>query len=464
MEYISTRGDGESYSFKKVVMEGLARDGGLFVPQTIPDFSSRIKDLENLSYQELAVEIFQPFIGDELSKETIQKLVEKSYSTFSDDEVTPISYLDDVAVLELFHGPTLAFKDVALQFLGNLFEELIKGDNATLNILGATSGDTGSAAIYGVRGKKGISIFMLHPKGKISPFQEKQMTTVLDENVFNIAIDGTFDDGQNIIKAVFNDLDFKDKHNLGAVNSINWARVMAQIVYYFKAAFDFKKKFPQKPLVFSVPTGNFGDIYAGYLAKKMGLPIDKLILATNENDILFRTLTTGKYKIEKVFETYSPAMDIQISSNFERFLFDILGRDSAAVREKMSDLSAKKEFSLSEAQLKDAQSFFKAVRIDTKEMMSSITAYHKKGYLLDPHSAVGVSAALKAGFDNTVCLSTAHPIKFNEAVVKATGEQPALPSHIEDFSEKETKCLEVSATTEVVKALMVEKLEMLYQK
>lgn len=454
MEYISTRGKGETYSFKNVVMEGLARDGGLFVPQNIPDFSNRIEALQNLGYQDLAVEIFEPFIGEELSKETIKKLVEKSYSTFSDDDVTPVSYLDDVAVLELFHGPTLAFKDVALQFLGNLFEEFINADGATLNILGATSGDTGSAAIYGVRGKKGIRIFMLHPKGKISPFQEKQMTTVLDQNVFNIAIDGTFDDGQNIIKAVFNDLDFKDKYHLGAVNSINWARVMAQIVYYFKAAFDFKKKFPKKPLVFSVPTGNFGDIYAGYLAKKMGLPIDKLILATNENDILYRTLTTGKYKIGKVYETYSPAMDIQISSNFERFLFDILGRDASAVREKMSSLSSQKEFEINAEQLKDAQSFFDTARIDTDTMLNTISTYHKKGYLLDPHSAVAVAAAKASGFDDVIALSTAHPIKFNDAVVKATGEEPTLPSHIEDFSNRETRCLDVEASVNTIKELM----------
>lgn len=462
MEYISTRGNGESYSFKKVVMEGLARDGGLFVPKLIPDFSRRMNELKKLNYQDLAVEIFLPFIGDELSKETIRNLVEKSYSTFSEDEVTPVSYLDDVAVLELFHGPTLAFKDVALQFLGNLFEELTKEKNSTLNILGATSGDTGSAAIYGVRGKKGISIFMLHPKGKISPFQEKQMTTVLDENVFNIAINGTFDDGQNIIKAVFNDLDFKDKYNLGAVNSINWARVMAQIVYYFKAAFDFKKKFPEKPVVFSVPTGNFGDIFAGYMAKRMGLFIDKLVLATNENDILYRTLTEGKYKIEEVYETYSPAMDIQISSNFERFLFDILGRDTSLVREKMADLAEKKEFCLNSDQLKEAQSFFKAIRIDTNKMLRTITKYHKKGYLLDPHSAVGVAAALQSGCDSVISLSTAHPIKFNDAVVKATGEEPTLPAHIEEFSTKETRCLESAANVETIKEMMVKKMSELY--
>lgn len=342
--------------------------------------------------------------------------------------------------MELFHGPTLAFKDVALQFLGNLFEEILKNNDIRLNILGATSGDTGSAAIHGVRGKERINIFMLHPKGKVSPIQEKQMTTVLDKNVFNVAVEGTFDDAQSIVKQIFNDLEFRDKYHLGAVNSINWARVMAQIVYYFYAAFRFREKYPSTEIVFSVPTGNFGDIYAGYLAKKMGLPIKRLILATNENDILYRVLETGEYKISSVKSTLSPSMDIQIASNFERYVFDITGQKGEVVAQKMKTLAETGKFDLTAEEHNATKSVFLPVRVNTKETLETIRKYKVKGVLLDPHTAVGVAAAEKSGFSQVIALSTAHPAKFSEAVVNAIGEEPSYPESLIGILDKECKC------------------------
>jgi len=459
MKYISTRGQSETRTFVQAVIEGLSRDGGLLIPERIPDLSDQLTTLKNLSYPKLALEIFKPYIEDEFSIETIERLVNQSYSVFTTPEVTPIRFTDSVAILELFHGPTLAFKDIALQFLGNLFEEILKKDKNPLNILGATSGDTGSAAIHGVRGKDGITIFMLHPKGKISPIQEKQMTTVLDDNVVNIAIEGTFDDAQRIVKDIFTDLDFKDQYHLGAVNSINWARVMAQIVYYFYAAFQFQKKYPNQPIVFSVPTGNFGDIYAGYLAKKMGLPIEKLILATNENDILFRVINSGIYKIGNVAETYSPSMDIQVSSNFERFLFDTFGKDGDLIQEKMDSLSQTSEFQLSQEQVQSVQKELLAVRIDNDQTLKTIKKYYDQGILMDPHTAVGVAAAESSSYKHVICLSTAHPAKFSEAVIKATGEDAEKPASLEGILEQESRCLTCSQDKDAVKKIIIEKLK-----
>jgi len=458
MKYISTRGRSEPRSFLQAVMEGLARDGGLLVPQAFPDLSTKIGGLKDLSFQDLALEIFLPFMDDEIDRTTLKALIDASYRSFVLPEITPVKEFGKVTLVELFHGPTLAFKDIALQFLGNLFEKIVSQGEVPLNILGATSGDTGSAAIHGIKGRKGITIFILHPKGKISPIQEKQMTTVLDDNVVNIAIDGTFDDAQGIVKEVFNDLDFKDKFQLGAVNSINWARVMAQIVYYFYAFFRFRENNPNVPVVISVPTGNFGNIYAGYVAKKMGLPIEKLILATNENDILYRAIETGRYNIKKVIATYSPSMDIQVSSNFERFLFDILGNDGNLVCEKMEALNAKKEFQINPKQLAQAQEIFTSVRIDTEEMLSTIKRYHHNGILLDPHSAVGVAAGEVAGYAKCICLATAHPAKFQEAVIKATGETPPIPDGLKGIMSKKSKCLVTSNDSSEVKKIIKQKL------
>ncbi len=454
MKYISTRGQSEQRSFTQAVIEGLARDGGLLVPEKLPVFSSELDRLYQLSYPELALEIFLPFVDGEIDTPVLKELILKSYDSFSTTEITPLVFCDQIAILELFHGPTLAFKDIALQFLGNLFEEILKKEDIRLNIVGATSGDTGSAAIYGVRGKDRISIFMLHPKGKISPVQEKQMTTVLDNNVHNIAVEGTFDDSQRILKEIFNDLDFRDKYSLAAVNSINWARVMAQIVYYFYAAFRFQEKYPGVPIVFSVPTGNFGDIYAGYLAKQMGLPIQKLILATNENDILFRVLDTGIYKTSQVFSTLTPSMDIQIASNFERFIFDILGRRGEQVRIKMDNLVESGKFSLSEQELSSAKEVFHGIRVDTAETLHTIKKYHKKGIILDPHTAVGIAAAEKSNYSQVISLATAHPAKFSQAVVKAIGKEPEVPVSLAGILDKESRCLTAQNDYKVVEQII----------
>jgi len=445
MRYISTRGIDAPKNFKQTAIEGLARDGGLLVPEKIPDFSNRLSELSNLSYQELALRIFEPFVDGELDHTTLQKLIQKSYQTFTHPDITPLIHSENLSILELYHGPTLAFKDIALQFLGNLFEEILERDNSNLNILGATSGDTGSAAIYGVKGKNRIHIFILHPKGRVSPIQEKQMTTILDDNVHNIAINGNFDDAQKIVKDLFNNLDFKDQFNLGAVNSINWVRVMAQIVYYFYATFRFFNRHNKDSVVFAVPTGNFGDIYAGYLAKKMGLPIEKLIMAVNENDILYRTLREGKYKIDKVHKTLSPSMDIQISSNFERFLFDLLDRDGEAVQQKMDSLKASGQFELSQRHLQKASQFIEAERIDTEEMLNCMKKFDAQGITLDPHTAVGVAAAEKSPYSNVICLATAHPAKFSEAVIQGTGKSPEIPKSLQGILEKESRCLNASA-------------------
>lgn len=319
MRYISTRGGIEPASFKDVVLMGLADDGGLIVPESIPDMSEKIDSWKNLSYTDLAFAVMKPFITD-IADDKLKEIINKSYTAFPENPA-PLVKAGEVYVLELFHGPTLAFKDFALQLLGNLFEHILEERNASLNVLGATSGDTGSAAIYGVRGKDRINIFVMHPHNRVSPVQERQMTTVLDENVHNIALEGTFDDCQNIMKELFGDLDFKRQYNLGAVNSVNWARVLAQVVYYFHAAFQLEKMTGSRECEFSVPTGNFGDILAGYYAMQMGLPVKKLILATNENDILSRFFNTGTYSLGKVSQTFSPSMDIQVASNFERYLF-----------------------------------------------------------------------------------------------------------------------------------------------
>ncbi|MGK0289856.1 MAG: threonine synthase [bacterium] len=455
MKYISTRGQTEPVSFSSAVLEGLARDGGLFVPEYWPDVKDNLEAWKNLSYQELALEVISLYVGDEIEKDVLKKLVDRSYQSFSKKEITPVIFQDSFTVLELFHGPTLAFKDIALQFLGNLFEELLKKDDRKLNIIGATSGDTGSAAIHGVRGKHKISIFMLHPQGRVSPIQEKQMTTILDENVHNIAIEGTFDDGQNIVKDIFNDLEFKDEFSLGAVNSINWARILAQIVYYFYATFRFEEKYGKDvPLKFSVPSGNFGDIFAGYVAKQMGLPIEKLIIATNENDILARVLQTGEYKIAGVHPTISPSMDIQISSNFERFLFDLFGRDGAVLRSKMDDLKTKGGFTLSPEELKKAQEHFSGVSANTEETLACIKEVAEQGMVLDPHTAVGVVAAKKETTDNVICLATAHPAKFRDAVVEAIGKEPEQPEAIQGILEKESKCLLAPNSSSAIKDLI----------
>jgi threonine synthase len=442
MKYISTRGTISPIGFKAAVMMGLADDGGLLLPQRIPVVSREtLAAWQDLSYQELAFRIISLFT-DDIPADDLRLLIDRSYDTFDNKEVTPVVREDGVYILELFHGPTLAFKDVALQFLGNLFEYLLKERNERMNIVGATSGDTGSAAIYGVRGKRNINIFILHPHLKTSPVQALQMTTVLDDNVYNIAVKGTFDDCQNIVKSLFNDLVFKEKYALGAVNSINWARILAQVVYYFYAWLRMQE-LGGTDVVFSVPTGNFGDIFAGYVAKRMGLPIRKLLLATNENSILTRFVNDGDYSLGDVVSTVSPSMDIQVASNFERYLFYLFDENPARVRSAFASLAEHGRITFTADELRRVREDFMSRTVDQRETLETIAAFHlESGYLLDPHTAVGVSAAMElAGPDATaVCLATAHPAKFGEAVERATGIAPPFPAALAGIEKLPTRC------------------------
>ncbi len=430
MRYKSTRGSVNNISFTEAFLMGLATDGGLIIPESIPTVD--LEKLRDLEYKELAYEIFKLFI-DDIDEKTIKELTDKSYSTFDTPEVAPVIKKDGVYILELFHGPTFAFKDIALQFLGNLFEYALDKTNSYINILGATSGDTGSAAIYGLKGKKNINIFILHPHNKVSKVQQMQMTTVEDNNVYNIAVDGTFDDCQYIVKSIFNDLDFRNRYKLGAVNSINWARILAQIVYYFYAYF----KTGVDELYFSVPTGNFGDIFAGYVAKKMGLPIKKLILATNSNDILYRFVNFGDYSIKGVVQTLSPSMDIQIASNFERYLYYLFDEDPSKTKELMDEFTKNKALSFDKDILTKVQEEFESYSVDTDNTISTIREfYNETGYTADPHTASGISAAKQSKHNDVICLSTAHPAKFPDAIKQATGKTPYEPEAIKKLYSK----------------------------
>lgn len=450
MKYISTRGKAEKLDFEGVTLTGLARDGGLYVPEEIPQLSAdQIRAMRGKSYAEVAFEVIQPFVEGSLTDGELKRMLDETYTAsfggkFRHPAVAPLVQLDSNDwLLELFHGPTLAFKDFALQLLGRFFDHFTAKRQQTLTILGATSGDTGSAAIEGCRGRDNVSIYMLHPKDRVSEVQRRQMTTVLEPNVVNIAIEGNFDDCQALVKACFNDLAFRDEVGLTAVNSINWARVMAQVVYYFTSAAALGA--PDRAMAYSVPTGNFGDIFAGYIARGMGLPIEKLVVATNSNDILARTLKTGRYERGDVFATLSPSMDIQISSNFERFIFDLASRDGDAVQRYMDDLVQKGGFTLEESHLAAARDLFAAAKVDdetTKAHMADL--YADSGYVADPHTAVGLEAAqecLEAGATPRITLSTAHPAKFGAAVKEATGVDPELPTHMADLLSREERLI-----------------------
>ena len=422
MKYKSTRGGVAGLGFTDALLMGLASDGGLLVPESIPDVTSELEDLRHCSFVELAQHIVGMFV-DDIDTVTLNRLIAEAYSTFDHPEVVGWQELDNVAVVELFHGPTLAFKDVALQLLGQLFQYVLALRNQRLNILGATSGDTGSAAIAGVRGQDNVDIYILYPKGRVSPLQELQMTTVPDRNVHCIEVDGTFDDCQRLMKETFADLDYKEKYQLGAVNSVNWARVLAQIVYYGYASL----KAPAAAQ-FSVPTGNFGNVFAAYLAQRMGFPIDKLIVATNENDILARFFATGEYAVGEVHQTVSPAMDIQVASNFERFLYYYFDEDSGRLSSFMSDFAATGRASLNGA---PETKLFAAVAINQQQTLAAMRDIKTRfGYVLDPHTAVGVAAAQQlCGTEEPVlCIATAHPAKFPEAVEQATDIVPTHPS------------------------------------
>ncbi len=443
MKYISTRGEAPALSFEDVVLTGLATDGGLYVPETLPQFSQEeISSWAGLSYQELAFKVIAPFVDGALSDDELKRIIEKSYSTFRHPAIAPLIQTDhNEWVLELFQGPTLAFKDFALQFLGNLLDHILKKRDQKVVVMGATSGDTGSAAIEGCRHCDNIDIFILHPNNRVSDVQRKQMTSVLADNVHNIALEGNFDDCQNMVKASFRDQSFlPDGRQLVAVNSINWARIMAQIVYYFYASLALGG--PHRKISFSVPTGNFGDIFAGYLAKKMGLPIEQLIVATNANDILHRCISSNDHSKKELMHSLSPSMDIMVSSNFERLLFDAYDNDGAAIRQLMEDFKTG-SMTLSDAAMEKIQQHFGSYRLDDDAMIRVIAeVFDKTEYLLDPHTAIGVEAARKVrnGIDEPmVCLATAHPAKFGEAIQKAGLQDPELPHHMADLFEREER-------------------------
>jgi len=434
MEYISTRNTQKTFSFKDVFLQGLAPDGGLFVPKKFPAYTlEEIENLKNLSYKELAVKIIHEFCSDEFNENEINNLVKISYKNFRIKEVVKIRKLGKLSLLELFHGPTLAFKDIAMQVIGNMYEQILKKNNFKINIIVATSGDTGAAAISAIKDRKNMRIFVLHPDKKISEIQRKFMTTVNSKNVFNIALNGNFDDCQKLVKSMFNDKDFRNSINMSGVNSINWSRIVFQIVYYFFAYFQVAKK--NEKINFSVPTGNFGDIYAGYVAKKMGLPIDKLVIATNTNDILKRVIQTGFYKPTKVHHTVSPSMDIQVASNFERLIFDICSSNSVRISELMDDFNKKGEFKIEERELKKIRDSFNAESLSEEETKLIINkTYSSEKILVDPHTAVGIGVLKKISLKgSTIILATAHPAKFSEVVVQATNSKPKLPEKLKNI-------------------------------
>ena len=432
MKYISTRNSKKTFSFKDVFLNALAPDGGLFVPQNIPFFSIKeLNELKKLSYNDLAAKIIIKFCSEEFEENELKEIVEKSYKSFRSKETVILKKYEDIYLLELFHGPTLAFKDIALQVIGNMYEKFLLNQKNKINIVVATSGDTGSAAINAIKGKNKLNIFVLHPQNKISEVQRKLMTTVKENNVFNIAVKGNFDDCQNLVKLMFVDNEFKNKINMSGVNSINWARIISQVVYYFYAFFKIEEK--GKKINFSVPTGNFGDVYAGYISKRMGLSINKLIVATNRNDILKRAINTGEYKIEDVVETISPSMDIQVASNFERLIFDINSNDDSNVKEKMKNLKEQKFFRIDKNQLKSIKQDFISESLSEKETQNFIkNFYNKFKIILDPHTAVGYGVLNKISSEGiNVVLATAHPCKFPEAINKAIGLKPNLPKELD---------------------------------
>ncbi len=444
MKYISTRGQAPALAFEDVVLTGLASDGGLYVPETLPKFSQQeIASWVGLPYQELAFKVISPFVAGEVPDADLKKIIDDSYASFRHDAIAPLVQTGhNEWILELFQGPTLAFKDFALQFLGNLLDYILKKRDQKVVVMGATSGDTGSAAIEGCRHCDNIDIFILHPHQRVSDVQRRQMTSVLTDNVHNIALEGNFDDCQNMLKASFGDQSFlPEDRQLVAVNSINWARIMAQIVYYFYAGLALGA--PNRPVSFSVPTGNFGDVFAGYLAKQMGLPIDQLVVATNSNDILHRCISDNDHSKQSLTHTLSPSMDIMVSSNFERLLFDLYGREGAAIQQLMDDFKSG-AMTLSDDALGKARELFSSYRLDDETMIEVIrSTYENTEYLLDPHTAIGLEAGRKMRRSQDipmVCLATAHPAKFPEAVRKAGQSQdPALPHHMADLFEREER-------------------------
>ena len=461
MQYVSTRGSAPALDFEGATLAGLASDGGLYLPAEWPQFTTdQIEALAGLPYPELAAKVMLPFVGESLTEARLLELSRQAYARFAHPAVTPLVQLTEQHwLLELFHGPTLAFKDVALQLLGLLFEEFLSRRSERLTIVGATSGDTGSAAIDAVAGRDNVDIFMLHPKGRVSEVQRRQMTTVRAPNVYNIAIDGSFDDAQAMVKRMFGDRAMTSRFRISAVNSINWARLMAQVVYYFAAGLQLGS--PRRKVAFAVPTGNFGDVFAGYVAARMGLPVERLIVATNVNDILHRALANGDYSAGSVTATAAPSMDIQVSSNFERLLFDCGGRDGKALAEQMRGFEGSRAMQLTNAQREGASALFSSARADAGDMAQAMRwAYEScDGEVIDPHTAIGLHAARAAGIDPAipvVTLATAHPAKFPDAVERAAGTRPALPARVGDLFEREERYVELPGDYAAIAAYVAE--------
>ncbi|HAT08404.1 MAG TPA: threonine synthase [Rhodobiaceae bacterium] len=448
MKYISTRGEAPILGFEDALLAGLARDGGLYVPECWPNLSeAMIASFSDKSFAEIAVDVLHPFMADDVPRDRLSEIVNEAYAGFEHEAVTPLTDLGGGQYfLELYHGPTLAFKDVAMQLLARLMDYALvrRGDRAT--IIGATSGDTGGAAIEAFRSREAVDVFILFPDGRVSDVQRKQMTTPQDANVHTLSVDGTFDDCQALVKGMFNDAPFRSEMALAGVNSINWARVMAQITYYFAAAAQLGA--PGQPVAFSVPTGNFGDIFAGYVAAQMGLPVVQLMIATNENDILARTLASGVYETGKVIATQSPSMDIQVSSNFERLLFEVTGRDAARVRSLMGALTQVGRFEMTDNELQLTRALFAAERIDEAATLEIMRRFHEAhGFKIDPHTAVGIGAAEKAVLPDgvpMVTLATAHPAKFPKAVLAAYNSEVVTPQRVLDMLQQEERLTQVA--------------------
>lgn len=459
MRYISTRGQAPALTFGEAMLTGLARDGGLYVPETIPTLTAdQIAALAGLSYEETAFRVMRPFVGDTFTDAEFRGAINKAYAGFGHAARAPLVQLaPNHFLLELFHGPTLAFKDFAMQLIGQLFQIALGREGRRVTIVGATSGDTGSAAMEAFRGLANVDVFILYPHGRVSEVQRRQMTSPSEANVHALAVDGDFDDCQSRLKDMFNDFTFRDGVGLAGVNSINWARVLAQVVYYFTSAVSLGA--PHRKVSFTVPTGNFGDIFAGYIAKRMGLPIDRLVIATNQNDILHRCLTTGRYQMNGVKPSISPSMDIQISSNFERALFNAYGRDGGAVTQLMDEMKATGGFTVSQGALQTLRDLFTTGRVSEEETSATIRAERAaSGELLCPHSAIGVKvAADHLGPVPMITLATAHPAKFPDAVEAATGIRPGLPPRMADLFDRPERVTRVANDLSAIEKIVMER-------
>ena len=455
MKYLSTRNNNLDFSFFEILFQGLSKDGGLFLPHEWPLLD--ISTLKNTTYEELAIEVIHPYVANEISKNDLKKIIDDSYKHFSNPKIAPVIPIEqNKYILELFYGPTFAFKDYALQFLGNLFTYALPKASKKLTVLGATSGDTGSAAIHAFRGKQDINVFILHPHNRVSDVQRRQMTTVQDDNIFNVAIKGNFDDCQKIVKELFIDDELQKHTSLTAINSINWARLMAQVVYYFWAYL----QIDEQEINFIVPSGNFGNVFSANVAKKMGLPINQLHITTNQNDILHSSIKNGLMKKNVVTQTYSPSMDIQVSSNFERQLFESSGRDSETINNIFFEFSKNNSYRFDEKILNDLQSSYSTTAVSNDDTLNAIKEIKQKyNYLADPHTSTGLHSLLKKDTDLPwVSLACAHPAKFGNAIEKATGEPPILPKDLSKLFDKEEKMTILDNNKNILKSLIIKNL------